>query len=771
MKTKAQTLQLLKNSLTEAKILDLVVFTVIDWRYNPGACLSQVIDKFGKETRLIIRSSTQSEDQAQQSNAGRYESLLDISMENLSEAIEKVIGSFGQESHGQDEILIQPMLCEAAISGVMFTQDPNMSAPYYIINYEMKGNTQAVTSGNSSGLETKIIARCNANISTPDPFHKLIRLAKELEATLSSSALDIEFAFDGKENLYLFQVRPLIMRNTPPSHDHKNILKQIADKFDRLNNEHPYLHGKKTVLGVMPDWNPAEIIGIRPKPLALSLYKELITDSTWAYQRDNYGYKNLRSFPLLIDLMGLPYIDVRVSFNSFIPKELSQDLSDRLVDYYLDRLIEDTTLHDKIEFDIAYSCYTFDILERITKLEEFKFSKKDTSQIIDSLKRLTNRIIHRDNGMWIKDTQKVEELKTRHDQIFFNSDFDVVTKIYWLIEDCKRYGTLPFAGLARAAFIAVQILNSMVAVGVLSPEQRLAFLNSLDSVSTQMTNDLHILDKQHFLQKYGHLRPGTYDILSPRYDEAPNLYFDWSNITKSPTHGKTGFQLSLTQMQKIEALLVHHGLEHDVVGLFTFMKEAIEGREYSKFVFTKTLSNILSLIKELGFKYNISVEDISCLDIQTILKLQTSSWNEFKELSNCIESGKQKYSLTSQIILPPVIKDSRDVWSFSLPENKPSFITRKSLTANVVRDLLNVDDMKGAIIFIPSADPGFDWIFTHNIAGFITAYGGTNSHMAIRAGELGLPAVIGAGEKLYQQWVSASKIHIDCLNQRVEIIH
>lgn len=34
-----------------------------------------------------------------------------------------------------------------------------------------------------------------------------------------------------------------------------------------------------------------------------------------------------------------------------------------------------------------------------------------------------------------------------------------IEKIYWLLEDCKRYGTLPFAGVARVAFIAVQILR------------------------------------------------------------------------------------------------------------------------------------------------------------------------------------------------------------------------------------------------------------------------------------------------------------------------
>ena len=35
--------------------------------------------------------------------------------------------------------------------------------------------------------------------------------------------------------------------------------------------------GRRTVYGVMPDWNPAEIIGIRPKPLSLSLYR-IVTD-------------------------------------------------------------------------------------------------------------------------------------------------------------------------------------------------------------------------------------------------------------------------------------------------------------------------------------------------------------------------------------------------------------------------------------------------------------------------------------------------------------
>ena len=35
---------------------------------------------------------------------------------------------------------------------------------------------------------------------------------------------------------------------------------------------------------LVADWNPAEMIGDKPNPLALSLYKELITDEIWREQ-------------------------------------------------------------------------------------------------------------------------------------------------------------------------------------------------------------------------------------------------------------------------------------------------------------------------------------------------------------------------------------------------------------------------------------------------------------------------------------------------------
>jgi len=61
-------------------------------------------------------------------------------------------------------------------------------------------------------------------------------------------------------------------------------------------------------------------------------------------------------------------------------------------------------------------------------------------------------------------------------------------------------------------------------------------------------------------------------------------------------------------------------------------------------------------------------------------------------------------------------------------------------------------------------------LFNHNITGLITKYGGANSHMAIRAAEMGLPAAIGIGDKLYEKFSNTQRILLDCANQLIRTI-
>ena len=66
-------------------------------------------------------------------------------------------------------------------------------------------------------------------------------------------------------------------------------------------------------------------------------------------------------------------------------------------------------------------------------------------------------------------------------------------------------------------------------------------------------------------------------------------------------------------------------------------------------------------------------------------------------------------------------------------------------------------------------DPGYDWIFTKNISGLITKYGGVASHMSIRCAEIGLPAAIGCGEILYNQLLDSSRVLLDAKNKQIII--
>lgn len=746
-------------------------FSVGEWRADARAVLKQLHGEAWSKSPLIVRSSALGEDSGGSSLAGHYRSIADVSGEKaLGTAVNDVIASYADDPSPDNRVLVQPMLQDVRSCGVAFSRDPNTGADYIVINYEQGGDTTAVTGGRGHALKTHYYWK-HSPVTPTEALKDIVALVTELEQLFGGAALDIEFARDGKGRLYLFQVRSLVIRRTPgmSAAQHTDVLHQIAAKIDASNRPHPYLHGRRTVYGVMPDWNPAEIIGIRPRPLALSLYREIITDSIWAYQRDNYGYKNLRSFPLLVDYQGLPYIDVRVSFNSFVPADIPADLANRLVDYYIESLIRSPSLHDKVEFEIVLSCYSFDLKERLRSLREHDFSTADCDCLTASLNKLTNRIIHRDTGLWRRDMERIDSLTQRHATIM-TADMDTVSRIYWLLEDCKRYGTLPFAGLARAGFIAVQILRSLVSQGVLSETDRAAFMNGLDTISTAMGHDLASLDREAFLRKYGHLRPGTYDILSPRYDEAPDRYFDWSAARTAPTTGgHKPFALSLEQMRTIGKLLDEHGLEHDVVGLFGFLEAGIKGREYAKFVFTRSLSDALSLIGRLGTEHGYTVDDMSYVTIDNLYQLYASSGSVRAMFAEAVARGRAHYARTCAIALPPLITAPEDAWQFEMPPSEPNFITQLSVSGPVMHVTPDCD-LSGKIAMITNADPGFDWIFSRGIRGFITAYGGVNSHMAIRASELNIPAVIGAGETLFAKWSAARVIELDTANRQVRIL-
>jgi phosphohistidine swiveling domain-containing protein len=780
--TKAETLAKLAPRLTKSYVQPLFVFTAADWNADHATVLRRIKAALGTDA-LIVRSSARSEDQGVASNAGRYRtvsSVVGADATAVKRAVETVLASYGQGDQ-LDQVLVQHRLAAVTLAGVMFTREASALAPYYVFNYDDRtGSTESVTSGHGSDLSTYVRFRGALDPFPSEPLARVFAAVEEIEA-LAGDQLEIELAVDARGAVCLFQVRPLVspVREEPLSAvTLGDWLAKAAKKIEKLSRPHPHLHGTRSIFGVMPDWNPAEIIGLKPRALALTLYKEIVTDSIWAYMRDNYGYRNLRSFPLLISLLGAPYIDVRVSFNSFIPKGVREDLSEKLVNYYVACLESAPQAHDKVEFDIVFSCYYPGIRDEIARLESAGFNGTEVGEILSALRDLTNRIIG-PAGFWADDVTKIERLSVRRQQVL-DSPMSAVDKIYWLLEDCKRYGTLPFSGLARAGFIAVQFLRGFVKLGILSQQDYGSFLGSLRTVTNRMKADAAAmlrgeLPRQYFLERYGHLRPGTYDILSARYDEDFDRYFGREGGGASEGAGAADGEFELTPDQEaaISEFLRKEGIAVSCADLFKFIRGGIEGREHAKLVFSRSLSDALVLLGRLGEQCGLTRDDLSNLNIRTVLQLYSSldALDLRDVLLRDIEANRQAYSITRAIRLPDLILSPRDVFHFHTGRFEPNFVTLGKVSAEVMREQgLCATDLAGKIVCVRAADPGYDWLFSQRIGGLVTQFGGANSHMAIRAAEAGIPAVIGCGEQKFAAWSVAACLEIDCANKTVRVL-
>ncbi|WP_430788473.1 PEP/pyruvate-binding domain-containing protein [Actinoplanes sp. G11-F43] len=774
--SKAETLEQLAPLVRRARVLPLRYFSVAEWRTVPEKVLDDVLSKPWGNEPLIVRSSTRQEDDPGTLMPGSYLSVAGVAgRQELREAVDAVIDSYQRRTGepalddlGEQLVLVQPMVRDATMTGVVFTCDPNTGAPYLVINYEENGDSAAVTSGARARLRTLYAWKTSGTGRGDARIQQLMELSRELEELLERNNLDIEFAFDVTGELYLLQVRPMVVETLLDNDEHEQALSAIASKLRTAGQPHPHLCGRRTVFGVMPDWNPAEIVGTRPRPLALSLYRRLITDGLWADQRARYGYRDVRGFPLMVDFFGLPYVGVRESCNSLVPASIDDDLAERLVDHYIDRLVANPELHDKVEFDVVFSCYSFTLQERLANQVEHLFSVQERDDIVGSLRTLTNRLMDPEHPARREDLASITSLRAKLGEVR-QSDLDIPTQIYWLLEDCRRFGTLAFAGFARLGFIATEILRSLVEIDVLTEEDVAALMASLDTVTNRMLRDRTTLTRAEFLRRYGFLRPGTYDIRSPRYDEEPDGYFDWPNARVN-VQAPEPFRLPAKTMRQIDDLLRQHRLEQDAYGLLNFIITSIELRENSKFEFTRHLSEALALFTQLGKSVGMDTEEMSYVDVECIDGLYRGAENPARVLRRCAVEGRQRYELTRRLVLPPLITDPADVKSFHLPATEPNYVTQESATGRVELVTAHPADLQGKILMLPSGDPGYDWIFAEGVAGFVTRYGGANSHMAIRAHQFGIPAVIGAGEVLYNRWAAADYLKIDCLNHRVEVL-
>lgn len=783
--TKADTLFALRSLIHESSIEEMYILHVRDYRMDRTGICHEIMDRF-KGRRIVVRSSSSAEDSFQRSNAGHYKSILDVdssSEEEIIAAVDAVVASYRKDIRNpeDEQVLIQCQAQNVACSGVVFTRDIQSNKPYYLINYDETGSTDSVTGG-VAGRMMKIIRNVKEE-TLQAPWRQLLRAVRELESIMEGLALDIEFAVNREHQVILFQMRPLVA-----SYKHGNIYDDQAF-FGLLESAGlMYQHHKNVVtatpmmLSDMAFWNPSEIIGNNPRPLDYSLYRAIITHRAWNQGIAGLGFRKLNQ-DLMHRIGNKPYICLEYAFYSLIPQTVDEGLALRLVRYYENALRSNLTAHDKIEFEIVFTSYDFETRERTKCLLSYGFTEKERQMLLRSLKDVTeyailnfDRILKTD----LESLKKLEEVRKNEEQLLKNpraSLHQILAAVQSLRAGLQHYGTPQFARQARMAFMARAFLRSLTENGPadgggktwFTQEDTDAFMQSITTVSTKFEKDFRAfsmdeITRAEFNEKYGHLRVGTYDIRTERYDQM--------NFRPGPSrnHRNVVGREDALDMARLKAAIRESGLQVSAEKLLHFIRHAIEQREYFKFEFTKSLSLILELLVRGGSTMEIARNDLSWLEIEDFKLPQYMTVDELKDrLEVRIARRHREYQEFRELSLPEVILDRSSLDVVEVYESRPNFITTKRVEGEVV--LLEEEpnaDIHDKIVVVPKADPGYEWVFAKGIKGFITRFGGAASHMAIRCAEFEIPAAIGCGEKIYNYVSSLSYLTLDCRTGKIE---
>ncbi len=766
--TKAEMLVAARRHLRSASVPPLVHFSVADWNARPRAILRRIAEAI--DGPVAVRSSARDEDGWRISRAGHYATLLRVpnDPDALADAITRVAVPLA--ANPAHRVLVQAMATNVVASGVVTTCDPATGTPYYVVEFDMSERTDTVTSGVVVPSTAVVFRGAPSSLVRDRMVRSVLVLARDAERWRRNGALDIEFAVTATGRVALLQVRPLPRSRSaaPPTVAVvAGTLARCARIVRTCGRRQLGIAGATTILAQMSDWNPAELLGVHPTPLAASVFGALVSDDVWQRARATMGYRRVPGVPLVRVVAGRPYVDVRASFNSFLPASTSSRAAGALVDAWIARLAARPELHDRVELEVAETAIDFAFRQRHATSYGNVLRSADFADWSDALRALTNRAVSLGPTSSLS---RARALATRMGQVTAPPDATLVHALR-LLAACRRTGTLPFAIVARHAFIAEALLRSAVIRGAWSAARLDAFRSAQPSVHRRVACDLarvasgH-LDVRAFLRRFGHLRPSSFDVTSLRYDQRPELFvFGTGRNAVAPTRSR--FIATRAELHALDLLAREAALACDGRAVLRHAAMAIVARDEVKFALSRLLSDALEGVVSWGAMHGLPRGDVAFLTLRELdacARRRRTRDADVRALADVVATRRAVFAEEAPVRLAPLLRDVRDLYVPPTLPASPTFVTRRTVTAPVA--LLAGSDrstkVARRIVCIESADPGFDWIFAHPIAGLVTGFGGGNSHMAIRCIEADVPAVLGVGETAFAALSGAHVVELRC---------
>jgi hypothetical protein len=624
-------------------------------------------------------------------------------------------------------VIVQEMI-EADTSGVIFSHDLAKPDGYYAISVS-SGLGETIVGGAANGQLIRVARGMSGKEIKDAWLGELITTMKAIEQRFRSTSLDVEFAIQGA-TLYILQCRPITTAQAMASgkKQEKRLLKRIKSLSASVAVEF-----SGDVLGDMIDINPLELLGMAPTPLDISIFRYLFADQIVERVRRDMGYDPL-DIGLLQVIAGKPYTSLRAAAFSFRPTGISDQIYGEVVRVYREELVKNPALQSRVEFDLfamSYGKKLDEVLQRTNLNSGEKSIVRDAFQKIDSALSQVSMAQH----------EMFEEFAIRYEQ---RSGSMTDAPLDTLLAHVAT-GTEMFVRVARLAFYWKNKFEEV------HPQENLNRLirGHINSIDSQLQSDLvacrnGLLSREKLIERYGHLRPGQFSVFGESYADDPDNYlFAQMEEAKVSTPVKRSHNFEKT----IE-------FKH----VISFMR----ARERMKFLFSQSLHLFTSRLKQQLVNQGIPQSEAVAI-----------SWEELRfQLQGLGGSTKnRKHNLPAMLpdVLIPGVTDLRVI---TFAQAMPSYITSSIIKASVcILERIGMKaDVRGCLVVLPNADPGYDFLFHAGAVGIITKVGGPASHMCIRAIELGTPACIGCGESVYQKLSTARSAILDCNTRQIIVL-
>lgn len=733
-----------------------VAFTVSQWRADPAAAVRFIADA-GLGPTLAVRSCAAMEDDSASEPPGFFESVLGVAATNprsLADAIELVCQSYRRRSTPpaatDDKVLVQTQLLDPWRSGVCRIEDGE--GDFLEVEYdESLSRTDAVT----AGLNARRIHLSPHLEDLPFPWRSL-RAAMNVVRVYIGAPVFVEFAIDRAGAPWIFQVR-IDRRPRPLAMDRAPTREELEVAAATVASAGP--------LSVMADWNPAEMLGRNPGLLDISLYDELLMSGAWALGRASLGWRSPTQRKLMVQVGGRPYVRLKTSLETLLPRGIPKRLADDLVADRLRLLQREPDLHDKIEFRLVWSAYAFDDESVSVELRRRGFDNGQIRTLFQALRKVTHSTVGQAAGLLREDRAGVKEMRSSRKRLARIdakvSPAEVSGEIRAALDACRIYGTTPFSRQARVAFSFRYIIDYLTGTDPRLLPAVQAWEAGLNTVTRQLSQAVGSvsdgsMSASQFNRRFGHLRPRTYNIESARYDERPVI------VAPPPSQQARRSRVP-PDTACLESVLRRNGITISQRDFWKAAGGAFRAREELKFCFSALLSDVLLILARVASWSQVERATLRTLRIQDILRVMDRSkdWSVFARLA--LDKTRQRTPLL-RWPLPDILWDRTSLHAAEELSAKPTFIgTRVAYgPARAINgDGAPTSQLGDAIVAIDAPDPGFDWIFSQPLKGLITEYGGQFSHMGIRCAEFGISAALGCGTRTFDTAAGSAHITID----------